>query len=166
MGFLSLLPIKDWIYGGVILALLIGGAIAWHKHDITEQNIGKQMIEAAVKAENTRVTEQNAKDNATKEAADAAQVAQEKQDYEKRLTDANNLTASLNARLRQLSANSAGRSAAVPGQAGSGSGANDSTGISTSAELALEGVITAAGHDADKVTALQAYVDNVCLKPN
>lgn len=165
MGILSLIPIKDWIYGGLIAAILIFGGIAWHRHNVHEQQLGAQRIETAVSAERVRAEQQNAKDNAARKTADDAQVAKDKADYEKRLSDSNALVASLNARLRSLTAASNSGKAPLPGNPAASAGTNDASGISASVESALEGVIGAAGRDGDKVTALQAYINNVCLAP-
>lgn len=43
MSFLSLIPFKDWLYGGIIMALLIGFGVFVHH----ERNVGAAKIEAA-----------------------------------------------------------------------------------------------------------------------
>lgn len=162
---LNLIPGVHYVYAGIIIAGLIGGYTAWQIHDRHEQRIGAQRIEVAVAAAKAAAEAQNAKDNAARKANDDAQVAREKADYEKRIADSNATVASLNARLRKLAASGNSDQVAVPSNPGSASGTNDASGISGSVELALEGIVTAAGHDADKVAGLQDYITNVCVKP-
>lgn len=52
-ALLASLPSKDWKYIGIIvalLALLIGGSVEWHKHDVHEQAIGAAHEVAAITA--------------------------------------------------------------------------------------------------------------------
>ena len=157
------IPVKDLVYAALIAALLLGGAIAWHRHNVTEQKIGQQKVEAAVAAKTAELTAQNQKELAAQAARDAETLKQEETRYETQLTDSNKLTADLNRRLRQLAAAGNSGQAAVPGNPASGSGANGAPAVAAGVEPAVEGVITAAGHDAAQVVALQDYISNVCL---
>lgn len=51
MNPFSLIPIRDYIYGGVIVALAIFSAVEWRKHNVHEQKIG----ETRVITQNTKV---------------------------------------------------------------------------------------------------------------
>jgi hypothetical protein len=76
MGFLSLIPIKDWIYVGIIAALLAGFAVFVHH----ERALGAQRIEAADAAATAK----------TLKAADARIVALN-EDYKSKLQETQNV---------------------------------------------------------------------------
>lgn len=166
MGLLSLIPLKDWLWATLVASLLIGGSIAWHEHNVHEQQLGAQRIDAAVKANTATLEAKNQKDLAKQASDDAAKLKLVEDGYAKKLDDSNKLTSDLNSRLRKLTALSGSGKAAVPGNSQAGSGSNDTGGIPSGVESAIEGVVTAAGHDADKVAALQDYINGVCLAPS
>lgn len=165
MGILSsLVPFKDWIYIGIIVFGVTAGGIAWHEHNVHEQQLGAQRVEVAVKSATDKLTAQNQKDLKAQAEADASALKAVEDGYAKRLDDSNKLTSDLNRRLRILAAAGGRSEAPMSGQAPALGGSDGSPGIPASIELALEGVVTAAGHDADKVIALQDYINNVCTK--
>ena len=164
MGILSLIPIKDWIYCGIFAVAAIAVSIGWHEHNVTEQKLGAQKVEEAVKAANDKAAADNAAANKRIEADHAERVATIEDNYEHMLQASDVSVAALNARLRQLTTASVGNQTAVPGNAATQTGPNDPTRISPSLAAAIEGVVTAGSHDADKVVALQNYVRDVCLR--
>jgi hypothetical protein len=57
MGLLALVPVKDWLYGGVILAMLAG--FGWYT--VHERNLGAAHEVAALKASSDRLQQETDK---------------------------------------------------------------------------------------------------------
>lgn len=47
MGILSLVPFRDWLYGGIIVAVSIFAGVEWHRHNVAEQALGAAQQVAA-----------------------------------------------------------------------------------------------------------------------
>ena len=72
-AFLSLIPVKDWIYGGIIVAILAG--FGWYT--VHERNIGAAHETAALKASSDKLQAAAQKQIAqltTQHAADTAKI--------------------------------------------------------------------------------------------
>lgn len=158
MGILSLIPIKDWIYGGIIAALLIGGGIAWRKHDVHERAIGQQQIEAADAKLRAEVKKHN--DDLQTAAADKS-AAVEKQ-YESDIANPPATPAPSVVCVRPSSPHRNAVSAATSGSSGAGKGAQP--GVSGTANRSADQIdigapLTVIGKDADaQIKALQADI--------
>ena len=83
MGLLALIPIKDWIYGGIISALLVFGVYEKH-HLITE---GQQHELAALKLSSDKLQKQTAVETAQLQA----KATMAEQVYEKEVNSISNL---------------------------------------------------------------------------
>jgi hypothetical protein len=76
MGLLALVPVKDWLYGGVILAMLAG--FGWYT--VHERNLGAAHEVAALKASSDRLQQEtDKKTTALQTRADMAERAYEKE---------------------------------------------------------------------------------------
>ena len=157
LAFLSLLPSRDWFYAALIIGLVAWGAK--ERHDLLAEGArheSQAVAAATLKAQQTRAAELM-----VLAKQDAQNLIDVRTDYETRLTASAKLTASLSARLRDY-LNASRSSAAVPGDPATSAGPDGPAGESDGVAGALQGVIDAAGQDADKVIALQQYVLKEC----
>jgi hypothetical protein len=44
MGLLSLIPIRDYLWGGLVVVLSIFIGVEWHRHNVHEQQLGQQVV--------------------------------------------------------------------------------------------------------------------------
>jgi hypothetical protein len=72
-ALLALIPFKDWVYGGIILSLLIGFGV----YTVHERNLGAAHEVAALKASSDKLT----KETAAQTAALKAQATTAEQNY-------------------------------------------------------------------------------------
>lgn len=158
--FLSLLFSKDGLYSAIIVGLLIG--FGWFVHH--ERAIGAAHEAAAVNAATEALTKQNTVHNAEVLAAETKAVANLEDAFNAKLKDSDATAADVNRRLQLALTRRQSSGPAVP-QAGSTAGQSDvAAGVPNSLADAIEGIVSAAGHDADKVVALQSFITNVCEK--
>jgi hypothetical protein len=76
MGALAMIPFKDWIYGGVIVALLAG--FGWYT--VHERNLGAAHEVAALQASSEKIQQEtDKKTTALKTRADMAERSYEKE---------------------------------------------------------------------------------------
>ena len=157
MGFLALIPAKDWLYGAIITALLISFGV----YTAHERDIGKAKEAAAVASATKKALDAATKANEIRAAADAKTIQSLTSDYNAKLAASNASASALAQRLRDYeSARSSGR--AVPGDPATPGSPDVPAAQPGSVESAVSGVIVAAGHDADQVAALQKYIETVC----
>lgn len=157
MGFLSLVPIKDWLYVGAIVALLIGFGVFVHH----ERSLGAAAEVRVVQEASAKVQAAAAKQVAALNSQHAATVAaiQEKQSADLKAAAAQ--SASLASRLRQYRANRS-----CPGPVLAGTPAAPAAGAAgpSSVDEAVAGVIAAAAHDNAIVIAERAERDSLTGK--
>jgi hypothetical protein len=159
MGFLALIPAKDWLYGAIITALLISFGV----YTAHERDIGKAKEAAAVASATKKALDAAAKQNEIRAAADAKINQSIEADFNAKLSASTAANGALAQRLRDYeSARSSGR--AVPGDPATPGSPDVPAAQPASVDDAVAAVIEAAGHDADQVIALQNYIGAVCLK--
>jgi len=139
MPFLSLIPIKDWIYLGAIVALL--SVFGWYT--VHERHIGAQHeLEAVQKASAKTQAEAQAQiDELDKSYTATLAAVQEKQDEQ--LKTAAATAADLSSRLRNYEAHNR----ACPVLPGTAAPAASGVAAPDSVTEAVAGVIAAAEHD-------------------
>ena len=158
-ALLALVPLKDWVYCGVIAAL--GITFGWYT--VHERNIGEAKLAASVASATKKTLDAATKANEIRAAADAKTIQSLTSDYNAKLAASNASGAALALRLRDYeSARSSGR--ALPGDPATPGSPDVPAAQPASVDDAVAGVIEAAGHDADQVKALQEYISRVCLK--
>jgi hypothetical protein len=157
---MNFLPQADIIY--VVLAVLAVGAWAYEVRHLKAEGAAHEL--AALQANAAKLTAQNAKDNAVKEAAWKAESDKAGDMYEATLNLQSTAIAVLNGRLRNALANSG--KVTVPGDSATPGESDGPTRLPGGVEPALEGVIAAAQNDAAQVIGLQDYVTHVCLNPD
>ena len=164
-ALLALIPGKDWLYGGIIVALLVG--FGWYTH--RERSIGAANELAAVQTASAKEQENAREAIIALNAHYAATVAaiQETQNVQLKAAAADSAT--LAGRLRNYEANRscprpvlAGSPAAPTGSASSPG--SDSSVESGSVESDLEALIAAAEHDNAAITAERAERDSLTGK--
>lgn len=150
MGFLSLIPIKDWLYAGAIVVLLI--AFAGFTHH--ERVVGEQKIEAAdAKLAAAQVKHdmdvQNAAAGAAKDAVD---------EYKATLLKPVDVPVTLSRIVCYAPAPAGG---AVPGVAGASGGSDGAPALPTEAGQGFDpaSAVLTDGRDADaQITLLQELI--------
>jgi hypothetical protein len=75
-ALLALIPVKDWIYGGIIVAILIGGT--WYHHKLITEGVAEQ-VAADNKASATLVAHTAAQTAELKAKATMAEQAYDKE---------------------------------------------------------------------------------------
>jgi len=151
LALLNLIPLKDWLYVGAIVALLT----AFGCYTVHERRIGAAHEVAAVQAasEKTKAEAQETIDRLDKEYGIALATIQEKQDEQLKAaaTNADDLTR----RLRNYQATH-GSCPVLPSPAAPASGEAPAAG---SVESAIEQLISAAEHDLAVINAERAERD-------
>lgn len=155
--------LKDLIWAGILVAALTAGGIAWHQHDVHERALGAQALQTALAKATQKAEDDRARELAQQHAADAAYLDRVTSEYQSSLDTSQSLNSALAQRLRDYES-ARSRGAAVPGDPATPAGPDAAPGQPSSVEDAVGRVIEAAGHDADQVIALQAYISGVCLK--
>lgn len=153
---MNFLPQADIVYVAIFAGVV--GCGLWFIHH--ERAEGAARAVAAVQASSAKLTAENNAALAAKDAANAAAITSLENSYNARLKTSDALTAALNKRLHNFDAGSS--QAAVPDDSSATRKPDVPAGVPGSVDSALQGVITAAGHDADKVTALQQFITQVC----
>lgn len=144
----------------IAAAVLVTGFLVYRHSLITE---GEAKVENAVKVKTLEIEAQNLADNTRIEAAHRAAITRIQDEDAKALAAADARADDINGRLRAYVASRS--QAARPGDLATSAGPDDPSRVTAGVEQAVEGVVTAAGHDAAKVVGLQNYITNVCLKP-
>ena len=159
-ALLSLIPLKDWLYGGLIVALLIG--FGWYTH--RERSIGAANEVKVVQAASAKVQAAAAKQIATINAQHAATVAAIKVVQNAQLQIAAIDSAVLTQRLRNYEANRSCPRPVLAGSPAAPTGSASSPGSDSSVESAVEQVIAAAEHDNAVIDAERAERDSLTGK--
>jgi hypothetical protein len=156
LALFSSLGLKDCIYSALIIALFSVGVYE-RAHLINE---GKADVERQLAASTAKLTAANNAALAKQAADDAAAITALETSYANALKASDANASALAVRLRNYLAG--GGKAAVPGNTAAPGKPDAAPGVSDSVGRALQGVVAAAGHDGDKVAALQAYITAVC----
>ena len=148
-ALLALVPLKDWIYAGVIAALLAG--FGWYT--VHERHAGEQKVEAA----DAKAVAAQTKANAEKESYAQSQIAKALADYKA------SVAAPVAGPVPQLVCRNAARgSGNVPNNAGASGGSNDGSAVpepSDGPPFDPAPAVIADGRDADaQIALLQKYI--------
>ncbi len=154
-ALMNFLPQADLLYVA-LFAALGGWALYEHHHLIAE---GKAEVIAQVKETTAKLTAENNAKLAKQAAADALAIQTIQDTYAKSIAVSDAFTATLVQRLRD---NARRSGAAVSGDPATPAGPDVPAGKSDSVTEAIASLTIAAGHDADKVTALQSFITKEC----
>jgi hypothetical protein len=161
MGLLSLIPIKDWIYGAIILALLISGGVYLHNRDMRYEQKGRQQIETA----DAKLAATVQKHNTDLQNAAADKDAAVEKAYAEGLSNAPIQPAPRVVCVRPFKAGSNGVSSTASGAGNQGKGPQSGVSAADSGEgstLDIGPPITVRGKDADvQIKALQEDVQTL-----
>jgi hypothetical protein len=145
----------------IIAALGAAGVItafAVHERSVEAAKIDAKIASITAKAETKRT-----KDLAAQAAADQIKLNSIENGYAQALKASNDNAASLVSRLHDYEVASR-RRVAVPGTPATSAGPDAPAPQPSRVDRAIDGVVTAAGRDADQVIALQKYIKQECLK--
>lgn len=159
-ALLALIPGKDWLYGGIIVALLIG--FGWYTH--RERSIGAANELAAVQTASAKEQENAREAIIALNAHYAATVAAIKVVQNAQLQIAATDSAVLTQRLRNYEANRSCPRPVLAGSPAASAGSASSPGSDSSVESAVERVIAAAEHDNAVIDAERAERDSLTGK--
>lgn len=155
MGFL---PQADIIYVALFVAL--GAFALYERHHLIAE--GEQKVLTALAASTAKLTAQNNAALAKQAADDAATLKSVQDGYDAALKTS---LASSSALARRLRDYEAGRGkTAVPSDPTAPGKPDGGAAVAISVDIAVAGVIDAAGHDAQQVIGLQQYISGVCLR--
>lgn len=162
LALLALIPIKDWIYTGLIAVILAVGGYEWHKHDVEEQAKGA----AAILASDRKAA-----------AEEAGIVAEDKLHEQEAIAQA---VAAFQATVALppppaptlVCVDPARRSGNVPNNGGTSRASNGESAVPAESDVPFNPApaVIADGRDADaQVKLLQAYIaecqrEGICLK--
>lgn len=159
-ALLALIPGKDWLYGGIIVALLVG--FGWYTH--RERSIGAANEVKVVQAASAKVQAAAAKQIADLNTQHAATVAAIQETQSVQLKAAAADSATLAGRLRNYEANRSCPRPVLAGSPAAPTGSASSPGSNSSVESAVEQVIAAAEHDNAVIDAERAERDSLTGK--
>lgn len=159
-ALLALIPGKDWLYGGIIVALLIG--FGWYTH--RERSIGAANELAAVQTASAKEQENAREAIIALNAHYAATVAAIQETQNAQLKAAAADSATLAGRLRNYEANRSCPRPVLAGSPAAPAGSASSPGSDSSVESAVERVIAAAEHDNAVIDAERAERDSLTGK--
>jgi hypothetical protein len=157
MAFLASLGIKDIFYGALIAAIVAFGVYE-RAHLINE---GEAKTLATLAASTAKLTAANTAALDALAKADADKLDALESSYAKALATSTASASELAQRLRDYETASRGK-VAVPGNPATSAGPDAPATKSGGIDDAVSAVISAAGHDAEQVVALQDYVKTIC----
>ena len=157
MALLAGIGIKDYFYAAIIAA--IGAFAVYERVHLIHEGEAKTL--AALAASTAKLTAANTAALAALAKADADKLDALESSYAKALATSTASASELAQRLRDYETASR-RGTALPGDPATSAGPDAPAAKSGSIDDAVSAVISAAGHDAEQVTALQDYVKTIC----